>query len=82
MRFTRRSFRWRKHLERKKRLIEILGGVVAATHSTDEVPMRQAMQKVVVPTSSKPEPTRPRAADPNFARLAFKRRRLAREARP
>jgi hypothetical protein len=46
MKFTKRSIRHRKSLERKKQLVQILGGTVAATHSSAEVPMRHAAPKL------------------------------------
>jgi hypothetical protein len=45
MKFTRRSIARRKHLERQKQAIVLLGGKIAATHSTSEVPMRHAAPK-------------------------------------
>lgn len=63
MRLARRSASWRRQLERKKRLVEVLGGKVAATHSSSEVPMRQTMPKVV-DTGSEP------ARDPVAALMA------------
>jgi hypothetical protein len=54
MRFTRRSIRYRRALERKKQLVTLLGGVVAATHSTAEVLMRHATPVVKSPAPSHP----------------------------
>jgi hypothetical protein len=59
----------------KKRAIVLLGGKVAATHSTEEVVMLHAMQKPVAPTPTV-------VNDKNAARQAFRRRRAEREARP
>lgn len=80
MRFTQGSARWRRRLERKKRAVELLGGRVAATHSSEEVPMRQAMT-VRAEASPTKEAGKFRAPDPNAARLAFRRRWIEKEAR-
>jgi hypothetical protein len=67
MRFTKRSIRWRRALERKKELVEILGGKVAATHGTAEVPMRHAAPQA--------KPLTPPLSPQELARRAYARRR-------
>ena len=71
MKFTQRSIRRRKQLQRQKQLVEILGGKVAATHSTEEVPMRHSHKAVMA------EPVATLTAKEQ-ARQAYQRRRGAR----
>jgi hypothetical protein len=72
MRFTKRSIRWRKQLERKKQLVEILGGTCAATHATAEVPMRHATRPPLAPPA-----TRAPLTPQEFNRRAYARRKGA-----
>jgi hypothetical protein len=81
MRFTPVSARWRRQTERKKRLIEILGGKVAATHSTGEVPMRHAVRKdarASLTSTNAPLETTDNFQDKNLARFAYRRRKATR----
>jgi glycerol-3-phosphate dehydrogenase len=71
MRFTKRSIRYRRALERKKQLVTILGGKVAATHSTAEVVMRHA-----TPVVKSPAPL----SNVDSARLGYARRKARRDA--
>jgi hypothetical protein len=83
MRFTRRSIRWRRQLERKKELVEILGGKVAATHSTAEVAMRHAPQSLLPSKSAEANVPSTAVTDEDAAklsRLAYARRRARRQA--
>jgi hypothetical protein len=81
MKFTKRSIAWRKQLERKKQLVEILGGKCAATHGTAQVPMRHATKPPLLRPASKsiaqgcyvttPAPLTPQ----EFNRRAYARRK-------
>jgi hypothetical protein len=69
MKFTKRSIRHRKSLERKKQLVQILGGTVAATHSSAEVQMRHAAPKRPPSPEQLLPPSPPRNTRIRFAHL-------------
>jgi hypothetical protein len=76
MKFTKRSIRYRRHLERKKEAVVLLGGKVAATHGTHEVPMKHATSPAPenhsqVPAQPSPAPLSPQ----ELARRAYAHRR-------
>ena len=81
MKFTKRSAQWRRHLQRKKKLVEILGGKVAATHSSAEVRMKHAPPLEPAAPAPKQVPDTPLAYQ---RRVAYFRRRAEqkREVRP